>query len=444
MLERELEVFGSLSAYDETARRGTLRYLQLCVERSTGRVQVTLVANAATLDDEPALRAFAARLWEVHATGGGGSSRNDGSGGSSDSSSRSIEGVELHSIWVNLNPTRNNNILSYADGAWRLLHAHGGVGDATAGADHLAADNDDDVGGDASNAAATSAAAAAEGWLVEAFPSGASFVLPPFVFRQANLEAFDRIVADVCAAVPRGARVVEWYAGVGVLGLSLAPTCEWVRCSDVNPPHEAFEVSRQLLPAHTRERVSYAVGAAAERVEDAHGASAAIVDPPRKGLDSGLLEALCCSAGGSSMACAGLTTLVYVSCGFPALMRDADALLSAGWRVRGDEACAHILFPGANHLETVVVFERGEMAEEDEAVTGEAVAAAAQQQQKRRQQPATSSTKRRPSSSSSERGGAGGARPKFFRARDPNSPRARRLAAKRRSKSRAAAEEPRK
>ena len=158
--------------------------------------------------------------------------------------------------------------------------------------------------------------------------------------------------------MPEGARVVEWYAGVGVLGLSLAPHAAWVRCSDVNPPHEAFEASRDLLPAHVQPRVSYAVGSAAERVSDARGADAAVVDPPRKGLDPPLLAALCAApaAGG---ACAALRTLVYVSCGFPALTRDADALLAAGWRVRGGAATAHVLFLGANHIETVVCFERG-------------------------------------------------------------------------------------
>lgn len=158
--------------------------------------------------------------------------------------------------------------------------------------------------------------------------------------------------------MPEGARVVEWYAGVGVLGLSLAPHAAWVRCSDVNPPHEAFEASRELLPAHVQPRVSYAVGSAAERVSDARGADAAVVDPPRKGLDPPLLAALCAAPAGGG-ACAALRTLVYVSCGFPALTRDADALLAAGWRVRGDVATAHVLFLGANHIETVVCFERG-------------------------------------------------------------------------------------
>ena len=118
-----------------------------------------------------------------------------------------------------------------------------------------------------------------------------------------------------------------------------------------------------MLPPHVRSRVSYAVGAAADRVDDAAGADAALVDPPRKGLDPALLDALCDRSG--QTACAGLRTLVYVSCGFPALRRDADFLLSAGWRVAGGAASAHVLFWGANHIETVVVFERAAEARVD-------------------------------------------------------------------------------
>ena len=60
----------------------------------------------------------------------------------------------------------------------------------------------------------------------------------------------------------------------------------------------------------------------------------------------------------------GVRTLLYVSCGFPALTHDLDALLAAGcWRVRGDAATAYVLFTGANHIETVVVFDRVDMAD---------------------------------------------------------------------------------
>jgi 23S rRNA (uracil1939-C5)-methyltransferase len=48
--------------------------------------------------------------------------------------------------------------------------------------------------------------------------------------------------------------------------------------------------------------------------------------------------------------------LVYVSCGFEALKRDATALMAAGWKVTHAEG--FVLFPGSDHLETLAVFDR--------------------------------------------------------------------------------------
>ena len=72
-----------------------------------------------------------------------------------------------------------------------------------------------------------------------------------------------------------------------------------------------------------------------------------IVDPPRKGLDHEVLTAL-----GKR----GPTRLIYVSCGFPAFKRDCLDLLRKKWRLVHAEG--HVLFPGADHVETLAVFDR--------------------------------------------------------------------------------------
>lgn len=80
-----------------------------------------------------------------------------------------------------------------------------------------------------------------------------------------------------------------------------------------------------------------------------------IVDPPRRGLDEGVLKLL---VGTHETARApALRRLVYVSCGFDALERDSRAMLSSGfWKLRSAEG--FILFPGSDHVETVAVFDR--------------------------------------------------------------------------------------
>lgn len=52
-------------------------------------------------------------------------------------------------------------------------------------------------------------------------------------------------------------------------------------------------------------------------------------------------------------------TIIYLSCGFAAFMRDFDELVGCGrWRAVHSEA--FIFFPGADHIETLAVFQRAE------------------------------------------------------------------------------------
>ena len=73
-----------------------------------------------------------------------------------------------------------------------------------------------------------------------------------------------------------------------------------------------------------------------------------IVDPPRKGLDPKLCEALAESPP---------ETLVYVSCGLPAFLDQTRRLLGAG-RLRLDHVEAFGLIPHTEHVETLALFRR--------------------------------------------------------------------------------------
>lgn len=123
-------------------------------------------------------------------------------------------------------------------------------------------------------------------------------------------------------------------------------------------------------------RISYSVldAAAALRAGQALGASVLVLDPPRKGLDDEVLEELCKPFNPKQPLVESSTllpfdddavnwandiqTLIYVSCGFDALARDCDRLLSspAGWKL--ESAAGYVLFPGSNHVETLCVFQR--------------------------------------------------------------------------------------
>ena len=121
-------------------------------------------------------------------------------------------------------------------------------------------------------------------------------------------------------------------------------------------------------------RISYSVSdaAAALKAGQALGASVLLVDPPRKGLEDEVLDELCKPVNPKQPLVESPTLLalsdesvnwtndvqrlIYVSCGFDALARDCDRLLSssAGWML--ESAAGYVLFPGSNHVETLCVF----------------------------------------------------------------------------------------
>ena len=166
--------------------------------------------------------------------------------------------------------------------------------------------------------------------------------------------------------------------------------------------HVADAGMRQPAPPHVEYIVS---SAGAQAQQFLTGIDVAIVDPPRKGLDAELLSVLCKSAerrqGAASMK--GRTpsgmmhaahvvhssanaaskfdrarvgpgkrsqhagpldqsqsgalpqVLIYLSCGFSALVRDSNALLKSGrWRLAHAEAFG--FFPGTDSVETLAVF----------------------------------------------------------------------------------------
>lgn len=124
------------------------------------------------------------------------------------------------------------------------------------------------------------------------------------------------------------------------------------------------------------DKTSYMVASAGEalRKGQALGADVLVLDPPRKGLEEDVLTELCKPVNPHQEYVEhdsqlfmeeekvnwtnDLKTIVYVSCGFEALARDAELLLRsrAGWKLKS--ATGYLLFPGSDHVESICVFER--------------------------------------------------------------------------------------
>lgn len=213
-------------------------------------------------------------------------------------------GDELQGLWWNGNPERTNSIL-------------GPLWQHVAGEPHVVDES-----------------------------AGARIFYPPSAFGQSNLELAMQLAAHVRELARPADRVVEFYAGVGAIGLGLA---ERVSSLDLNELAEgSLEGLRrgvEALPALTRGKLAIYAGPAGEHAARIEHKDLVIADPPRKGLDTALVQVLCAAPP---------SRLAYVSCDLDSFERDAGVLATA---FRLTRLAAYDLFPHTEHLEVLGVFE---------------------------------------------------------------------------------------
>jgi len=263
--------------YAERPHVGLLRYVQIVVERSSGRVQVVLVGNDAS---EQSLLPLAGALVP-------------------------LLGERLHSLWWNGNTERGNAIFG---GDWRLLAGEEAVRENIGGAD---------------------------------------VYFPPGAFGQSNLDLADRLVGGIHARVDEDAVVAELYCGVGAIGLGLVAGAREVRFNEVSPHGlRGLELGLAALPLRTRLKATVIGGDVASALAMLGGATCAIVDPPRKGLEDAVIERL---------RDAKPSQLLYVSCDPESLRRDAARLVEGGVFTL-KRLSPYALFPYTTHVETLAEF----------------------------------------------------------------------------------------
>lgn len=345
-----------VKAFDETTGTGHLRHIAVNVERATGKIQITLVWNSEpylekSVENEAkkVLDALCKAVIAVAAAGGNTSrKRRRGRQGKqglimspkgqemSETYEESTEGtIGLHSLWVHYNSSwkHSNSIFSTQGGRESWEHRYGPLCITET---------------------------------LDLKECGLKYSVPlrfrPNVFRQANIDAFTKIVAEIRRRLTKYGRqrrqrdssaaqptCVELYGGVGTIGLHVVDLVSSLVSSDENPFNEAsFNESALELPNDIAQRVSYKPMNATDMIQNRslERADVAIVDPPRKGLDDIVLRTLCTEAHPQ--------LLVYVSCGFDAFQRDCIALLNSKWRL--DHAEGHLLFPGSDAIETLAIF----------------------------------------------------------------------------------------
>lgn len=214
-------------------------------------------------------------------------------------------GADLHSVWWNGNPERSNTILGPH---LQLVHGEPHVRDRS---------------------------------------GSAPIFYPPHAFGQSNLDLAMQLAAQVRELAAGAARVSEYYAGVGAIGLGLAESAGALRLNELGEGSlSGLRLGIAALSEEARARVSLHAGAAGAHAGLVADSDVVIADPPRKGLDPALSAALVATPP---------ERFIYVSCDIDSFLRDAASLEPALRLTRLD---AYDLFPHTEHLETLAVFER--------------------------------------------------------------------------------------
>jgi 23S rRNA (uracil1939-C5)-methyltransferase len=181
---------------------------------------------------------------------------------------------------------------------------------------------------------------------------GRSYRVSPESFIQVSWDQVETLYGCVIAALGKvaGRRVVDAYAGIGVLSVALAADAREVVCIESN--RSAARMGR--LNARINEvadRLRYVVAPVETALPEVAGegpVDGLVLDPPRAGCDGRVTGWL---------ALAGPPRVVYVSCDPATLARDLHLLAVSG-PYAVDSLDVVDLFPQTHHVESVVALSR--------------------------------------------------------------------------------------
>jgi len=180
---------------------------------------------------------------------------------------------------------------------------------------------------------------------------GLNFEISPLSFFQVNPAQTERLYQHAIdfAALTSGDTVVDAYAGAGTISLCMAKKCKRVIGLEIVP--QAVESARQNASRNGIGNVEFITASVEEKlpelVEQGLRPDVVVLDPPRKGVEPQVIEAILKAAP---------RRVVYVSCHVPTQARDVALLIAGGYRFVG---CQPVdLFCYASGVENVLVLER--------------------------------------------------------------------------------------
>src|SRR5690625_2006927 len=178
-----------------------------------------------------------------------------------------------------------------------------------------------------------------------------TFAISAKSFYQVNPEQTEKLYDITLQYANIGANdiVIDAYCGIGTISLFLAQKAKKVYGVEVVP--EAVNDAKKNARLNGQENVEFVVGTA-EKVMPwwtAQGLKpdVIVVDPPRKGCDEALLQAMINMQP---------KRIVYVSCNPSTLARDLRILEDGGFKT--EEVQPVDMFPQTYHVETITLLQR--------------------------------------------------------------------------------------
>lgn len=162
-----------------------------------------------------------------------------------------------------------------------------------------------------------------------------------FSFFQVNPPVFIQTLKDIAQFIPKKRPIVDYYCGVGTIGLGLKKAGQTLELIESNS--EAIDYANENIELNNLTDCTTTCQPAEKIIELITGDKTIIFDPPRAGLDKKIVEQVLKTLP---------ETIVYLSCNLSTQARDL-ALLLPKYKIEFIQL--YNFFPRTDHIEGLVV-----------------------------------------------------------------------------------------
>lgn len=176
---------------------------------------------------------------------------------------------------------------------------------------------------------------------------GLTFRVTPQSFYQINRRTAEMIYRDAAekAELHEGEHLVDLFCGTGTIGLCIIKNVPNAKLTGIEIVSSAIECAKQNAELNHIENAQFICGDA--NAPELASADIVVLDPPRKGCDSDLIEKICRLSP---------KRIVYISCDANTLARDVKLFIGHGYCP--GNVTPYDMFPRTGHIENIVLLKR--------------------------------------------------------------------------------------